>query len=325
MSVVMKTVFSLSLSGSVLIIILLLGKPLFKNKLGRQWQYYIWLVVIARLLLPAAPEVSVVGTLFSQMGQMQQTSLTDIRMTAGSTPEKSAAQDFPAGAESGQSGKGVGNRAQIILQNLWILWIVIALLLLIRKVTVYQSFAKYVKAGCKEVSDTALLDRLAQIGEQTGVRRPVELYLNSLVSSPLLIGFFRACIILPTADLTETDFTYTVWHELTHYKRKDMFYKWLVQLTVCLHWFNPLVWLMGREINNACEFSCDEAVVGALGERERRAYGDTLFRAMGTGGSYKDFPVSVTSFNHDIRANAKGYEYFCYMKLRRQKAMASAG
>ena len=153
---------------------------------------------------------------------------------------------------------------------------------------------KYVKAGHREVSDTDLLDRLAQIGEQAGVRCPVELYVNGLVSSPLLIGFFRPCIILPAADLPEKDFLYTIRHELMHYKRKDMFYKWLVQFTVCLHWFNPLVWMMGREINRACEFSCDEAVIGMLGEEERRAYGDTLFRAMGTGGNYKDFPVSVT-------------------------------
>ena len=67
MSVVMKIVFSLSLSGSALILILFFCKPLFKERFSRQWQYYIWLVVIARLMLPIAPEMSVVGTLFTDI------------------------------------------------------------------------------------------------------------------------------------------------------------------------------------------------------------------------------------------------------------------
>ena len=305
MSVVMKSVFSLSLSGSLLILVLFFGKPLFKDRLSRQWQYYIWLVVIVRLLLPIAPETSIVGELFANMNQVGH---SNIQTPAVPTIEDDATQIVPM--EEGtfiryQESVRNGGKASVteipvksmkkrLWQNLWIPWLVIAVLLLIRKITLYQSFVKYVKAGHGEVSDTDLLDRLAQTGERAGVRRPVELYVNNLVPSPLLIGFFRPCIILRTADLTEEDFQYTIWHELVHYKRKDMFYKWLVQLTVCLHWFNPLVWLMGREINHACEFSCDEAVIESLGEGERRAYGDTLFRAMGTGGGCRDFPVYVT-------------------------------
>lgn len=313
MSVVMKIVFSLSLSGSFLILVLFLVKSVCKNRFSRQWQYYIWLVVIARLLLPIAPETNIVGALFTNISQMYRADRVSIQGPEGSAMAGGAGQDLPMEEdiviqyrESGQNGsRTIGSGRPVteiplksvkesLLRNLWIPWLVAALLLLLRKITLYQSFAGYVKAGHREVADTDLLDRLAQIGEQAGVRRPVELYVNSLVSSPLLIGFLRPCIILPTADLTREDFTYTIWHELIHYKRKDMFYKWLVQITICLHWFNPLVWLMGWEINRACEFSCDEAVLRTLGEEERRAYGDTLFRAMGEGGSFKEFPVSVT-------------------------------
>lgn len=313
MSVVMKIVFSLSLSGSVLILILFFVKSVFKNRFSRQWQYYIWLVVIARLLLPIAPETSIVGTLFTNIDQMHRVDTVILQGTESSAIAGDAGQDFPMEAdtviqyrESGQNNSRTSGSESLVteislkgfkeklLRNLWIPWLVAALLLLLRKITLYQSFARYVKAGHREVADTDLLDRLAQIGEQAGVRRPVELYVNSLVSSPLLIGFLRPCIILPTADLTREDFTYTIWHELIHFRKKDMFYKWLVQITICLHWFNPLVWMMGWEINRACEFSCDEAVLRTLGGEERRAYGDTLLRAMGEGGSFKEFPVSVT-------------------------------
>lgn len=308
MSVLMKIVFSLSLSGSILILVLLLCKPVYKNKLSRQWQYYIWLVVIARLLFPVASGVNAVGTLFSHMNQGYWTDSANMPISAPPVSEGDDAHTFQMTEdtviqdwESGKNGsraaiseRAVKDMGKNIFQNLWIPWLVIALLLLTRKITVYQGFVRYIKAGRREISDTALLDRLAQIGEQAGVRCPVELYVNSLVSSPLLVVFFRPCIILPTADLSEVDFTNTVWHELIHYKRKDLFYKWLVQLVICLHWFNPLVWLMGWEINRACEFSCDAAVLAVLSEQERCTYGDTLLRAVGAGGNYKNFLVSVT-------------------------------
>lgn len=297
MSVVMKIIFSLSLSGSLLILVLFFCKPLFKNRFGRQWQYYIWLVVIARLLLPIAPKTSIVGGLFTNIDQMNRTDRVILQEPTTSVVERDAERIFPMEEDTVVRYRETGQNNSRNLSSgsyLWIPWLMVALLLLLRRITLYQSFVRYVKAGHREVSDTALLDRLAQIGEQVGVRCPVELYVNSLVASPLLVGFFHPCIILPTTDLTEKDFTYTVWHELIHFRKKDMFYKWLVQLTICLHWFNPLVWLMGREINRACEFSCDEAVLGALGGEARKAYGDTLFRAMGSGGSLKDFPVSVT-------------------------------
>ena len=163
-----------------------------------------------------------------------------------------------------------------------------------RKCTACQSFARCLDAGRREISDPALLDLLARAGAQLGVRRVVELYENPLAASPLLLGLVRPRIILPSAAVPEEDFRHTVLHELTHYKRRDMLYKWLVQLTACLHWWNPLVWVMARETDRACELACDEAVLRVLPPEERRAYGDTLLRALESGGGYRAAPGSVS-------------------------------
>jgi len=173
-------------------------------------------------------------------------------------------------------------------------WLVVALLLFVRKVTIYQSFVRYIKAGCVELLNMADLERFGKIVEQSNIRGMVGIYTNSLISSPMLIGFFRPYIVLPTLDISESDFKYTVLHELTHYKRGDMFYKWLVQLTICLHWFNPLVYLMGRKIEDSCELSCDEAVIRNLDYHGIRAYGNTLLNALNIGGEYRNSISSVT-------------------------------
>ncbi len=286
MNALLKVTVSLSLSGTLLILVLLAVKPLYKNRVSKQWQYYIWLVVIARLLLPFAPETNLMGTLFQEREQV-------IVQAAVPFPEHHSTIPLPSAVEKSEEfTQKESLTAENMVQYLWMVWLGIALILLIRKITIYQSFEKYVRAGQEEIADIVLLDGLAQIGEQIGVTRPVELYRNRLISSPLLLGLLHPRVILPTAELPEADFQYTIQHELTHCKRWDILYKWLVQLTVCVHWFNPLVWLMGREIERACELSCDEAVIRDLDGQGRRAYGDTLLHA--TGGSYRSTSASVT-------------------------------
>ena len=175
------------------------------------------------------------------------------------------------------------NRVEPAAQNLWLifgfLWLMAAAGLLIRKITVYQSFIKYLRAGRMEVADMELWERLGTLAERAGIKRAVGLYTNSLISSPLLIGFSIPASCFPMKKMADSDFENTILHELMHYRRRDMFYKWLVQVTICLHWFNPLVYWMGAEINRACEFSCDEAVISTFGRQAQLACGETLLRA----------------------------------------------
>ena len=302
MNAVWKLFLWMSFFGSLLILVLLVGKCLWKNRISRQWQYYIWLAVIARLLLPFSLQTGLTDRLVQAVRGAGVPGLSVSRqeyegagysegLTAGrgqeerepARPEKSAAEQRP-----------VREIFSLFAEHIWLIWLTGALILLIRRVTVYQSFLRYVKAGAVPVSDIALLDRLALAAGQAGIKRPVELCVNPLVSSPLLTGFFHPCIVLPCGDISEQDFRHIALHELTHCRRLDPFYKWLVQVTVCLHWFNPLVYLMSREITKACEFSCDEAVVAGLGEDGAPDYGRTLLDAMAAVGSCKETFAAVT-------------------------------
>ncbi len=319
MTALMKLILSLSLSGSLLILLLLLFRPLYRNRLSKSWQYYIWIVVILRLLLPVTPETSLAGSLFS-LEEMRGTDSTaapespnDQSMTAYNTikHEAGSSDDLIRDATTAENSPSVSavspdkeayneDHSQIF----FFLWLTGALLLFVRKLTVYQSFVKYVDAGSRPLEDIGLLESFGHIMEQNRIKGAVDLYVNSLVSSPLLIGFLRPRIILPHTSLSESDFYYTALHELTHYRRRDMFYKWLSQLTVCLHWFNPCVYLMSREINRLCELSCDERVIATLSDNARKSYGTTLVNAVGAGGSYKDTLASVTL--HESKELLKG-------------------
>ena len=302
MSTGLKVLLSMSFSGSLLILALLLGKQLWKDRLSRQWQYYIWLVVLLRLLLPFGPETSLLGGAYQAVDREIPQALP---VSQQRTPDMPGDGSVPTGPEqNGEEGSGPAKKetetrplqgvSALLPGHIGLVWLAVALGLLLRKITAYQSFTRYVRAGSTPVSDVKLLDQLSVIAEREGIKKPIELGIDPLISSPLLIGFFHPCIVLPSVAISEKDFSCTVLHELTHYKRLDMLYKWLVQLTVCLHWFNPLVSLMSGEITKACEFSCDEAVLSKMGRDKARDYGETLLNAMAMVGKYRDNFGAVT-------------------------------
>ena len=304
MNMVLKVFLSMSFSGALLILALVCGERFLKHKISRQWQYYIWLIVILRLLLPFGPETNLMGKTYQAVDEAitQNTSLSEAQEpvnapgnvlppAVGSEPDN---ENTNSPVEELVTAHPLKDITSLLINHIWLIWLMVALGMLIRKVTIYQGFIRYINAGLSPVSDMGILDRLSVVAERVGIKKPIELCVNPLISSPLLIGFFHPCIVLPSVDISEKDFQYIVLHELTHYKRRDMFYKWLVQVTVCLHWFNPFVHLMSREITKACEFSCDEAVLIKMGYGNAQEYGNTLLDAMAAVGRYKENLGAVT-------------------------------
>ena len=289
----MKILLSLSVSGALLLLLILGLKPLYKNRFSKRWQYYIWIVVALRFLLPFTPDNAIVGSLFEKID------------TVAITNEIPTSPNIPVPADTGnnnaepiQTNREINAAAMREPINkyvcLFFIWSALALILFVRKITVYQGFIQYIKAGNKEVSDIKILNLLSDCEEKLNIKTRVELSCNPLIASPMLIGFFRPRIILPIGELEDKELSYIFVHELTHYKQRDMFYKWLIQIVVCVHWFNPFVYLLEKEVNKSCELSCDEKVISVLDDTARREYGDTLISFLKSNNLYKSSLASVT-------------------------------
>ena len=288
-----KILLSLSVSGALLLLLILGLKPLYKNKFSKRWQYYIWIVVALRFLLPFTPDTAIVGSLFEKFDT------TPITNEIPTTP------NVPVPADTGNSkAEPIQTNREITTAAmrepvdkyvcLFFIWSALALVLFVRKVTVYQGFIQYIKAGNKEVSDIKILNLLSDCEEKLNIKTRVELSCNPLIASPMLIGFFRPRIILPVGEWEDKELSYIFVHELIHYKQRDMFYKWLIQIVVCVHWFNPFVYLLEKEVNKSCELSCDEKVISVLDDTARREYGDTLISFLKSNNLYKSSLASVT-------------------------------
>jgi hypothetical protein len=122
----------------------------------------------------------------------------------------------------------------------------------------------------------ALAEELAALKELCKTGRAPKLYRNTKATTPMLIGLFSPSIVLPDREYTGEQLHSVLLHELTHLRRKDVLVKWLSVPACAVHWFNPIVWLTHRELDRACELSCDEAVIRDLDENGKHSYGETL-------------------------------------------------
>ena len=289
----MKVLLSLSVSGTLLLLPILGLKPLYKAKFSKRWQYYIWIIVALRFLLPFTPDTTIVGSLFEKSGT---TVITNEIPTNPDVPvwvNTNKNETEPIQTSRDITAVAMGEPFHIYV-CLFFIWSTLALILFVRKITIYQSFIQYIKAGSVEVSDIKLLNLLSDCEEKLNIKTRAELSYNPLIASPMMIGFFRPRIVLPVGDMEDKELSYIFVHELIHYKQRDMFYKWLIQIVVCTHWFNPFVYLLEKEVNKSCELSCDEKIISVLDDKAKREYGDTLISFMRPNNLYKSSLASVT-------------------------------
>ena len=133
---------------------------------------------------------------------------------------------------------------------------------------------------------------------RTGCDREAELYRCSDIHTPLLMGFLHPVILLPD-KMPEGSLEAALSHELTHLKRKDTGYMLILTVVRCVHWFNPLVWLMVRTARRDMELCCDYDLLNGQGEEVRRAYGRAILDQMT--GRDRGFSGLTTGFSGSKR------------------------
>ncbi len=103
-----------------------------------------------------------------------------------------------------------------------------------------------------------------------GVPKRLEVRYSDMFGSPMIVGVLKPILLLPKLD--ERELKYVLSHELVHYKRKDLLWKWAGELVKAVHWFNPLAICAAKNFSDACEISCDLKAVKNFTLEERKNY-----------------------------------------------------
>lgn len=314
MSENLKLILSLSISASIIALIIFTLKPFIKDKISKSWQYYIWLIVVVRLITPFSIETNIVNKVFTSTYKSSTT--VSPKLYNGIYNIAYESQDFeiensPIVSQSSLNPKILNFK--FIVSNLLYISLIISFLILTKYVTSYRSFIKYIKAGRRNIKDEEILDIFFETANELNLKIYPNLYSHKLIYSSMAIGIIKPFVVIPEIQLqNKENLKYIFLHELTHIKRYDTIYKWIVQILVCIHWFNPILYFVKKDINNLCELSCDEQVIKKFDENERVDYGNTLLHSIEISGDYTGEVVynQLCENGKLIKERLKSIKYF---------------
>jgi len=293
MNIFLTTLLITSLGMSAVILLLMIFNKLMAARIRASIRYYTWFIVLAGLLIPFRPNVSLPFEPISI--PMQRASHTSASIDVlGEDLDKVAAV-----SESEQSATVLSpiSEKPIIPYTLILFgfWVAGTLSVLAFHIRAYAKFSSSVRRWSVKVDDESVLSVMREVMDNMGLAgKRIGVKTCMLVSSPMLVGFLTPTILLPENEISPDELEHVFRHELTHYKRRDLWTNLLVLLTSAIHWFNPFVHLMAKAIWTDCEASCDEMVLVGDNVERRKHYGETILGFITTGNTR--IPVLSTYF-----------------------------
>lgn len=281
---------TMCLQGSAAILIVLAIRAILGRRLPRLTFYILWIIVLARLLIPLAIPCPL--SIWPAMDNLVSVRLASVIADPSISDHRSqpsaaspVSRDDPAGlgAQSSSNHQVAGppdmlaTAADMLarppLRTIWLAGVFLATCSLM----LHYTRALRRLHTLPFVSDPKAARWLAR--QKT--RRTIHLRQSGPGGEVFTYGVARPTIVVP-ADFPwdrEPEATLVLRHELVHIRRFDPLLKALVAVATCVWWFDPLVWLMRRAFSQDMELSCDELVVARLPSRKRTVYARVLLAA----------------------------------------------
>lgn len=121
-----------------------------------------------------------------------------------------------------------------------------------------------------------LQEALEELQREQKRRIPIQVLCCPGLSTPCGIGLVRRKILLPSREYSADELRHILRHELQHFQTHDLLVKWMIRVFQCLFWWNPLVYLLGRDLDQVLEIKCDLTVTKDYSKKETVAYMRTI-------------------------------------------------
>ena len=278
-----------SLLGALAILLMLVSKPLWRERYRAKARCWLWLALAAFLLFPvdfsvkdapvqAAPPQDYtlfVGTdkttiqstdhLFGDMAERSGQTSTQVRDSIIARPVTDPAQK--------------ATRYIPVTTILFYGYLAGAAAFLLCQGVSYVRFRRTVRRWRSGVARGDYRALLQDTARSLNVTAP-EMFVCEAISTPAVTGVLHPQLLLPHEHYDSSDLRYILRHELCHLKRRDMLLKLVLLAANAMHWFNPVVYLMLRQADEDIELACDSAATDGLDRAERAAYSRTLLAAV---------------------------------------------
>lgn len=257
----------MSFSATILILAIIIIRALVLHKLPKRTFIVLWGVALFRLLIPVSiPSQFSVYTLVDMLKNMFVK--TDVQIALPNAPVLHS--EFVPHDIINPVLTDTANTSIPLVICIWLVGLLF-----------FSLFFLVTHFRCRREYKTALPidNNFVSIWlNEHPTKRKVEIKQSDKIAAPLTYGIFKPKVLFPkTTDWAdETRLQYVLAHEFTHIRQFDIVLKWLLASALCVHWFNPFVWVMYVLANRDIELSCDETVVRTFGEVTKSAYALTL-------------------------------------------------
>ena len=129
----------------------------------------------------------------------------------------------------------------------------------------------YLRHLKKQTSDIAMM-----ILSQIDTHSKLSVFYSESIEVPMVCGLFHSVIYLPTYNYTEKQLYHILLHEYTHYKNRDLWIKCIIQIFCIIFWWNPIVYLFSKNLDDVLELKCDATLTQDFKEEEKIRYLETL-------------------------------------------------
>ncbi len=296
--------FYMALYGSVMIIIVLFLRSLFKNRLPKFVFPIAWCLVLARLLVPfslSSPLSLPVPSLPGFPGESGNIAFLEETAVQGSYLSDTIPYfeprdtETPIGtvieqsvADSGKSDTlittGMAETAYFSGESRFLGRLsgafALQLLYIAGAVTAAAAFALQKYRCHQRLSNSFLIEQNETVNSllrEMGMGH-VLVFSSDEIASPMVCGFLNPRIFLPTSmDFGNRELLRHIFlHEIMHIRHRDNWVKLALLAALILHWYNPLVWIMSKCLSADLEAFCDAGVLNTFNEEERKKYAGSL-------------------------------------------------
>lgn len=335
-NIVLVTSYQATIVGIFIIII----KLLLKNKLSPKWNYLIWIIFVVKLIVPFGPKSSI--SIFNQLPTLnnQQIILDNgkiktninnnesINKNISNVNESVSNQiknDTKTIIESKESNsfdeKSINNNIYSsmykYLPYIWVIGVINILAFTILMYHILNSRLKYYSLNANDNIYSVLEKSKLKIK----VNSKIKIIISKYISTPALTGILKPKILLPLnmIDLDEEELTYIILHELSHYKRKDIFVNYILLLLQAIHWFNPIIWIFMKKIREDMEFATDEKVLNILDNKYHKNYAQSILSVIEKSNTLTFYPslVSMASDKNKVEKRIRRIKQMKFIKSRK--------
>lgn len=247
-----------------------------KGKYSSKWKYYMWLAVMIFLLLPFQSSSKSPVKL-----QINRTEQQEVQTAEKDSPETQKDQEALLSAKMEDSIIEISS-PRISLYSLLkvgaVIWLVgVVFFGVVRGMKYYFSLHSMMRWSYP-TDDDRLLELYFYICRKKHIKNPPRLLVCEGLSSPMLAGLRNTGLYVPVETYGTEEMEFILSHELSHYIRKDLWYKMLMIVVTTIYWFNPALYWMQKEAEKDIENLCDGKMAANYSIQERRRYGELLLK-----------------------------------------------